>query len=97
VKHLTSAIQNRGAAWGTAVEDQTYLSDCLNDIKKVATEYDCTWIKARNLTKAEMKQCGTPHKIMLYSDTELAQGEYPHPPTNLVPEVTVFSEFTFNK
>ena len=57
IKHILFSHQTTiWAAWGTLIEKQPYLGDCLQDIYKLSLEYDCRWISIGKISKK-----GHPH------------------------------------
>ena len=53
------------AAWGTLIEERTYLQECLAQIVELADKYDCTWYRIGNTTKA-----GHPRHPLFVSKSE---------------------------
>ena len=55
------------AAWGTLIETEQYLKDCLEGIVKIAEKYGCHWYTIGERTKA-----GHPHHpLYLRRDAEM--------------------------
>ena len=50
------------AAWGTIIEKRGYLSECLLDIVKLASNYNCRWVSFGKISKN-----GHPHHPLYLS------------------------------
>jgi hypothetical protein len=66
INKLLSELQNPTiwAAWGTLIKKRPFLIECLKDIHKLTSRYNCSWVTIGNLSVN-----GHPHHPLYLSST----------------------------